>query len=236
MGAVSVAADTYTRLYVGLTVFGNEKEQRDIRSWELDRVYADQLGEAAAAALKATYVRGPYATADFAPVNDLTGPWDAPAFWGPNFGKIERAARDYCAANELDALFVAAKQKNADVIGRTNQPLEALGIYGRFRPVGDAHYVLYASFRIGLLDCKTGRVVDSIGLGYVRGDRAWTGAPPMHMPPVAVASKPPSQWDAKAEATMRDYLTTLPMLAWEKSINAMVNPPPPTPPAASPTP
>ena len=47
IGAVSVIGDTLTRQYLGLTVFGNESDERNVSEWDLDRVYAGQIGEAA---------------------------------------------------------------------------------------------------------------------------------------------------------------------------------------------
>ena len=201
-GVVSVSADTLTRQYVGLVVFTNEVDRKDISEWELDKTYAGQVGKTAAAMLGAIYVPAPYSAPEFSKVNDGNGI--------PSWTKIEETAKGYCGANSLDAILVLAKQKRTS----PGIPMElaSLGIVSRITWAN-----LYYSAQVGLLDCATGklrasRIVDS-------GDdlRApWIALPRQ------VGAQPIAQWDATTEADIKSKLTELPSSAWNRTLRTLI--------------
>jgi len=201
-GVVSVSADTFTRQYVGLVVFTNEVDRKDIAAWELDNTYAEQVGQTASAMLRAVYVPAPYSTSEFSKVNDVNGI--------PNWAKIEEAAKGYCGANRLDAILVLAKQKRTS----PGIPMElaSLGILSRITWAN-----LYYSAQVGLLDCATGkllasRVVDSGGDLRI----PWIALPR------EVGAQPVAQWDATTEADIKSKLTGLPSSAWDRTLRTLI--------------
>lgn len=155
VSVVSMVARSFTRQYTGLTVFGNEAEEMDISDWKIDEQYEEQIGQALESRFGMTVVRAPYSSAEFSRVNDLNGPWDAPAFWGPNWAAIESATKRYCADNSLDAVLVMAKSKTGDFLAQTNQSFGGAGIYAR----GPVHKVavMHLISKMALLDCATGK-------------------------------------------------------------------------------
>ena len=194
VGVVSVAANVFTRQYVGLTVFGNEHEDKDVLAWGLDKEYAEQVGKAAASLLGATYVSAPYSYGEFSKVNDLNGPWDAPAFWGPNWTKIEEVAKSHCGANHLDALLVVAKQKQTE--SGSNQFVYPMGIQSRLTW---AKVVL--STRLGLIDCAAGKLRNSRLVNF--GDSWLSVRYPQAQIPRELGARPIAEWNADTETEMK---------------------------------
>jgi hypothetical protein len=205
-GVVSVAGSEFTRQYVGVTVFGNELEVKDIRGWGLNKEYEDQLGAAAERALgTATYISGTYSTTDFMKVNDPNGPWDAPAFSGPNWDGIEAAAKAACQKDSLDALFVMTRRKSGDIFGGTNQRVIGVGAYSR-RDRSLLHFLSV----VGLVDCKTGKPL---------AERYITQTIDL---PEELARTPIPQWRAESEESVREKLIKLPPVLWESTLRNLL--------------
>ncbi|MBI3480534.1 MAG: hypothetical protein HY016_09305 [Nitrosomonadales bacterium] len=241
---VSMVADTVSREYVGYTAFGNEFEEMDISQWDIDKLYATQLASAVQAVFGATYVPDQHSLAVFKQVNDLNGPWDAPAYWGPNWSKIEVAAKTYCRENSLDALFVVAKRKSLDVFGGTNQRLEALATYA-YRDIS----VIYLSAEVALIDCVSGKalVVRSLLLPAEFGAKDKSAEPtnviagavnyfthlslsgtnnksirPMKEVSTDISKKPIPEWSETVKAIIRQELIDLPIQAWAETLRTML--------------
>lgn len=221
---ISAAADNFTRQYVGLTVFGNEREEKPIADWAIDRAYEEQLASEIQRTLGLTAIRAPYSVSEFAHVNDLNGPYYAPAFWGPNWDAIGPAARAYCSANSLDALLVVAKQTTGDFLAGTNQHLSGAGIY--VRGPGDRISVMHLLSRIGLIDCVTGKPLAIRTLTQTQDlpPRAGRPAPPLLALPGAISRMPIPQWTKEMQEKIRSDLIALPRSAWTDTIKSMFPP------------
>jgi hypothetical protein len=155
VAVVSITAKSFSRQYTGLTVFGNEKEEIDISDWKIDAQYEEQIRYQLRNEFGLDLVVAPYSELEFSHVNDLNGPWDAPAFWGPNWGAIELTTKNYCNSNSLDAVLVLAKGKTSDFISGSNQSFGGAGIYAR-GPMGKTA-VLHLISKVALLDCATAK-------------------------------------------------------------------------------
>lgn len=220
LGVISVTADEFTRQYVGVTVFGNEREKKSIAAWNLDKAYEDQIGAAAEKVFGATVVKAPYPTADFARVNALKNGWDAPAYWGPHWDVIEAPVRDWCAANRLDAVLVAAQQKALDPFSGTNQAVSGAGVYSARMGAS----VLHLLSTLSMLDCKTGKVLVTQWL-YKSQDGKHRDRLVSLPLPTEVSRMPIPEWTPEVENHLRQALLDLPKSAWASTLRAMVSQP-----------
>lgn len=220
LSAISVSGDRFRRLYVGLTVFGNEYDERPIPDWGLDSEYEAQIELAAKKVFTANYVKVAYSRADFIHANDLNGPYDAPAFWGPNWSTIQPYVKSVCAHDSLDALLVVAARETGDIFGGTNQSVIGAGIYTRGR-TSILHYLAAVS----LYECKTAKVLATRNVGRNGGARAGTMVqPPAVDLPEVISRVPTSQWTPEIEQQIRSILLELPKAAWDDTLGAMVQP------------
>jgi hypothetical protein len=226
VAVISMVGDVFTRQYVGLTVFGNEREEKDITNWGLDQQYEAQIGAEVAKGRSLLVVKAPYPASDFAHVNDLNGPWSAPAFWGPNWTTIEAATRTYCSANSLDALFVLAKGKTGDFLSGTNQVFGSAGIYVRGTPFGNGASVLYLISHLALLDCKTGKTlaVRQVAQNQTDAPGAIVRSSPLMSIPTEISRTPIPQWSEQMQEKVRADLVNLPLQTWTPTINSMLAP------------
>lgn len=220
LGVVSVTAEEFTRQYVGVTVFGNEREKKSIAAWNLDKAYEDQIGAAAEKVLGATVVKAAYPVADFARVNALKNGWDAPAYWGPHWDVIEAPVREWCAANRLDAVLVAAQQKDLDPFSGTNQAVSGAGVYSARMGAS----VLHLLSNLSLLDCKTGEVLATQRL-YRSQEGRYRDRLVSSPLPTEVSRLPIPEWTPEIENRLRQELQDLPKAAWTSTLRAMVSRP-----------
>jgi hypothetical protein len=218
VGVVSHTGGTLYKQYIGVTVFGNEKDTQEIGSWRLDEVYEKQVAEA----VQRVFAAQPLVLAayrdDFAAVNSLNGPYSAEAFWGPNFEKIAAATRRACTEQDLDAVVVLARWQSTDLVGATNQKVEGTGVYAR-RTFAYA----YVMSKIGFLDCASGKPL-SVGLLLKPGTSPHNiggGVVRASFSP-DVAGKPLSTWSAPEREELRNILSELPREAWEATLRGML--------------
>jgi len=219
VGVVSQAADQVSRKYVGMTVFGNEQDQRAIGDWNLDAEYENQLSQAVSEVLHAQAVSMDAGRAAFVKVNSLNGPYSAAAFWGPNFDVIADPVKAACQEKLLDAIVVVGRTNAMDFFGKTNQAIEGLGVYGR-RGVGGRVHMLA---KLGIMDCKTAKPLATRWLQR-KGEQ---GAPADSRIPTAVidtnlTSKPLAQWTDAESRQLRDQLASLPASAWKDTLREML--------------
>jgi hypothetical protein len=222
IAVVSSTANVFTRQYTGLTVFGNEKEEIDISDWKIDQQYEEQLAAELGKLPGLTVVKAPYSQAEFFHVNDLNGPWDAPAFWGPNWGAIEVATRNYCSANTLDAILVVAKAKTGDFLGGSNQFFGGAGIY--VRGPGSRMSVMHLISKIALLDCTTAKplVVRTVAINQNDRPGAIVRSAPLLSLPEEISRSPISQWSDVQKQRIQAGLTALPIRAWTITLRTML--------------
>lgn len=219
VAVISMVADSFRRMHVGFTAFGNEYETVPIAEWGLDQDYERQLALAAEQLLSATSVKVAYRPEDFRRVNDLKGPWDAPAFWGPNFEAIEKHVTEICTRESLDALLVVAKRKRGDLFGGTNQAVSAAGIYTR-RGISLLHLLAVVS----LHDCKTGKSLASRDLGTTASQGRGGGRPPVVSIPEELSRKPSAEWTPEMVEQVRTTLRDLPKPVWGDTLKSMLPP------------
>jgi hypothetical protein len=208
-----MTAREFTKKHVGITVFGNTRDSIDSSSWGIDKKYEKDVASILQNKFGITVINAAYSDSDFAHVNDLTGPWDAPAYWGPNWDAIETAARSYCSANSLDALLVLARGNSEDFIGRTNQYLRGAGIYSR-GSISTMHLVS----EVALIDCTTGKPIALRRLR--RNQEDWRSVPLLDFPK-EVSSIPYQNWSSQDLQEVQRSLASLPSSAWEPSITSM---------------
>jgi hypothetical protein len=218
---ISVTADKFTRQYVGFTVFQNNGEEVPIADWGVDAEYEKQLA-LEIERMGMTAVRAPYPLGDFVHVNDLNGPYSAPAFWGPNWTKIEATARAYCAANSLDALVVVARQTTGDFLAGTNQAVSGAGIYSRGNPVRPIT-VMHLVSRVGLIDCATGKplAVRTLARNQDPAPAAERQARPLLPVGDNVSRVPIGQWSPVLREQVRRDLIGLPQGVWADTLKSM---------------
>ena len=218
---ISVTADNFTRQYVGLMVFGNEREEKPISDWTVDSAYEQQIASAIERTPGMVAIRAPYSAPDFAHVNDLNGPWSAPAFWGPNWDAIGTAARAYCSAHSLDALLVVAKQTSGELLGGTKQNLSGTGIY--VRGPGERVSVMHLLARVGLIDCVTGKalVIRTLARTQETSPGAVRQAMPIMTLPGEISRTPIPQWSKEMQEEIRTDLIALPGNAWAETLKSM---------------
>ncbi len=205
-----MTAQQFTRQYVGLTVFGNEMESMDVADWRIDAHYEHRLGTMLGDDYGLQVVPAAYSTVDFGHVNDLKGPWNAPAFWGPNWEKIEPATLKYCADNSLDAVLVLAKTKHTDFLFGTNQDIDGAGVYGR-GPVAKQAF-LHLMSKLALLDCKTAK---PLAVRYLSDVQSGLPGTILHAAPTQPfdfeeSRLPWAQWSEEQKQAVRARLTNLP--------------------------
>lgn len=221
VAVISRVANVFTRQYVGTIAFDNEKEERDISSWNIDRIYEAQLSSIVENNLGVQIIKAPYSESAFSHVNDLNGPWNAKAFWGPNWGAIESTTKKYCESNMLDAVLVVAKNKVGDFLGGTNQSIGGLGFY--VRGTGTKASVMHLVAKVALLDCITGKpiaerplAVDHDGL-----PGAILRAAPISNADNDTARTPLSKWNDELEKKIRADMIVLPNEAWQETIKSI---------------
>ena len=136
VAVVSTVGDVFTRTYIGVTVFGNEREERKVPEWRLNRIYEEQMAAELRKLAGMTVVDAAYPAASFAPVN---GEGD------PDWKVITKAVKAHCAENALDGVFVLAKgyRSHGVAVFASRHPQR--------RGAG-----LSLSANLALLDCATG--------------------------------------------------------------------------------
>lgn len=224
IGVISVTAQKLSRQHVGMTVFGNEAEKIDSSSWNIDSKYQQQIAKELSAIGGFEVVQGAYSTQEFLHINDLNGPWDAPAFRGPNWGAIEQPIKEYCAKNQVGAIVTVFAVSGPDFIGGTNQTIQGAGIYTRGFGDSTRHSVLHLISGVALVDCQTAKPVAVRGLAS--SHEGWPGqvlrASPLAPLPTEVSRTPLDRLSADQLTTIKDTLAELPGNAWAPTIHALL--------------
>ena len=224
IGVVSVAAQSLTRRHVGLTVFGNEEESLDISSWNVDATYEQRLAEALSA-LGYDVVRQAYSAVDFLRIRELNGPYDAPAFRGPNWKATETAIRRYCAGGGVDLIAMAYSIQSSDVIGNSNQWLDGAGVYTSGIGSNTRLSYLHLLADVALIDCASARPLASRRLSPVRG-RTFVDSvrnPVTKELDPAISRKPLAELSAVELETLRRGLGEMAADAWAPTVGGLLD-------------
>jgi hypothetical protein len=214
IGIVSIMAQTYTRLYVGLTVFNNELEKVDISSWDLDTEYERQ-GVAALSALGGfEAVQGAYSRKEFAGLGEGGS--------APKWEAVVGPAKEYCAKNQVDAIVIAFPGATSDFIGRSNQSWQGTGSYLRF--AGQSYFHVVA--RVALLDCRTTQPAEVRDFGTLRGSAFIPGSTASDGPIKSASpelTRPPFKQLTEAQvAAIKSTLVDLPKSTWTPALRALL--------------
>jgi hypothetical protein len=218
VGVVSVAADEFTQRRVGARERDDERKVRSIAPWGVDRAYEAQLAGAVQLALAATPVLAAHPYPEFAGLNDPSNPYLQPGFWAYRGDPTAAAVRAYCADNQLDAVVVATRSVDDDVLGGTYHPLAGAGVYAH-----GGTTLLHLSAALSLLDCATGRPLETHRVASGNAFAASHGYPVRELPS-AYTRKEMTQWSADDEAHVKQALIDLPADAWVQTLNGMVHP------------
>jgi hypothetical protein len=223
IGVISVAAYSFSRLHVGFTVFGNEQEKIDSSTWSVDSSYEQQLATVLSNLGGFEVVIGEYSRSDFLRIYELNGPWDAPAFRGPNWGAIEKPIKDHCAKNQLGGILANFAVDAQDFIGGTNQYVRGAGLYTRGFGDSTRHSFLHLISGVALVDCQTAKPVAVRGLATTQ--EGWPGqilrASPMKPFPTEISRMPLERLSEQQLASIKSSLVELPTKAWEPTIRAI---------------
>ncbi|MEM5786061.1 MAG: hypothetical protein AAGU11_02010 [Syntrophobacteraceae bacterium] len=120
VGVISLTALEFHRKYTGLTVFGNEREQKDISSWNVDDEYEDQMLRALSSLGLFEAVRVPYERKELYTVYKNGG---------QRLSAIEPKLKAIAEMNSLDTVVVATSVLTGDFLAGTNQYLQGAGFY-----------------------------------------------------------------------------------------------------------
>lgn len=221
VAVVSMTAKSFSRQYTGLTVFGNEKEEIDISDWKIDSQYEEQIRHQLKDNFGLNVVLAPYPEPEFSHVNDLNGPWDASAFWGPNWEAIQSTTKNYCTSNSLDAVLVIAKAMTGDFISGTNQIFGGAGIYSRGPLRKNA--VLHLISKVALIDCATAKPLAIRSL--VAKQNGSTGEIIRSSPLLPINYEdsriPIQQWSAEQKQRIQSDLSRLPNSAIAETLKSI---------------
>lgn len=206
VAVVSTVGDVFGRSYIGHTVFGNERHEKPVAEWGLDRIYESQMSEVLRSKHGLTVVDARLEPATFAKAN-RRGKW-------PNWDALEDVTRRTCAEHQLDGLFVLAK------VGEWGASVSASNHPQR------RHGHLHISAQLALLDCKTGRPLAARLLqnGALEAKVLYNKVSPPLM-------RLPESWPRYGEWTPENYeqarveLVRLPQRAWGDTLEYMLKPP-----------
>lgn len=222
VGVISVVGQTYFRQYVGLTVLGNELEKVDSSLWDIDPNYEEQALKEVATIGGVDAVRGTFARKDFMRIHDLNGPWNAPAFRGPNWQAIATPLKNYCSNNGVSAVMVVYAAESVDFLGGSNQSLQGMGSYARgiadWTRASTLHLVAY----VALVDCDLGKPVAERWLSAVKDTSSGVlrGIPQTSIP-AEVSRTPFDRLPAAEVDALKGKLLVLPSMAWAPTVQAL---------------
>lgn len=207
VAVVSTAAGVIGREFIGVTVFGNERNERPVPEWGLDRIYEEQITAVLRTTYRMTVVDSKVEPTAFSKV-DRTWPNKY-----PDWGAIENVVRKTCADNKLDGLFVLAK------VGDWG-----LSVHADRRPGTNAGLSLHA--QLALLDCASGQPIAARWVQNGTADQKLLGN--LIRPPTMVL---PEEWPRYGEwapeiyEQARSELVRLPQGAWGDTLSYMLNAP-----------
>lgn len=214
IGVMSLIGNELRREYVGMTVFGNEHENRDISDWKLDDEYEAQAGRALAAI-------GPFETIGLGPERraaevflDIKAPQDV----------IEKRLKAIAERNSLDAIVVVVSRTSGDFLANSNQTFSGIGFFCR----GFAVYALHITASVGVVDGHTGKLLASRMLAS-KQDSVLSGINAKSAPLADVEreycrTKLGELDEEKLNAT-HATLIELPKAAWEPTLRALLKGP-----------
>lgn len=227
VGVMSQTGDRIFRLHVAAGLFRDDVETLDVSSWKMDEAYDAQIADAVREVLQVEPVILAGRRTEFANVNDLDGPYAAPAFWGPNYSKIEAPTRKACEEESLDTILIAPRWQSEDLIGRTKAKIEGVGVYTRVG-TSRAHVLSMLAF----MNCKTGKPLHRFWMRNPPTNQRsalqqYLEGPPDRLPTEVLSSdlgvKPFASWNPAELEALREIVIRLPQPGWASTLREMVS-------------
>ncbi len=221
IAVVSVTARVFTRQYTGVTMFGNEKEEKDISIWKVDEKYEEQIATEIERIRGISPIKASYQVTDFLPVNKMPAIYITSMYTGANWDAIESATKAYCANHALDAILLVAQTSVPDFFTESNQFLGGAGFYvrGHISRIS----VMHLMSKLALLDCITGKplAVRTLSRNQHPGYRNVMLSTPYMEVPDKISRMPISAWTPELQEKIRADLILLPAQSWGETIQSI---------------
>ena len=203
LGVISIVAEKLNRTYVGVLVFGNEREEKDVSSWGLDKAYEAQIASAVESKISAKIIPTTHDASNFRSLNDTSGP---AMLAEPNWSNVAVSAKKFCVENNLDGVFFLTRAQSGGFFGpSSNQFLEGVGVYASGSTSG-----VYISSRLTLLDCTS---LKPLGEEEISAGR--------FLEP-EIAKKPLSNWSEEDEKVVHQNLIEVPTYTLNRKLDGML--------------
>jgi hypothetical protein len=214
VGVLSVAGTHLTRMNVGITVFGNEREELDVSDWNLDQAFARTVAEALREKTSLdVVVLGP-APESLKSVFRSSSLGHVAVDMDSRWGQAEEPFRALASANNVDALVVLVPRTSGDYFNLTNQILRGFGIYTRSLGERTQTAVLHLISRVVVVSGKTGKVIGHVPVSSVQptipGGPHQRGQPSTWMPDL-LARTPLIEMTEAQKGKVRELALTLPL-------------------------
>jgi hypothetical protein len=210
IGVVSVIGSTLERQRVGMTVFGNARESKDIQSWGLDKIYESQIASAAKLVFRGEVVQAEHLTYGLAKANKIADfERNVHSLSWPKWTSLEASIKQYCSANSLDAFLIASFA-----------PGQSTPVFSIFSEGSSSNLTIWAS--ISLVDCASGKRLreSAVGLPDGRGKLSWSISKRISS---ELSRSVFSEWPASGMDQVRSDLAEMPKSAWEPTLRAFIS-------------
>lgn len=221
---MSLVGHEFHRQYTGLTVFGNEYEKNDISAWKIDDEYEAQIEGILEKLGRFQVKQVPYDRKEFYSVYELKGPWDAPAFRGPNWQAVEEKLKAFSQKHSLDAVIVVIRSVSGDFLTMTNQYIRGAGFYVRGVGETTAVSMLHLMAYVALIDGQTGKPL-AIKMLTRTQDGLPGGSPraaPMNPVAPELSRSQFKDLDKNKMDQIKNSLIDLPKESWEPTLRAIL--------------
>lgn len=225
VAVLSLVGHELNQVYIGLTVFGNEREKHDIRSWNLDAALEEQ---AAAELRKTGRFEAVAAQAERQPFRPVyagrSGPIN-PALLEPDWAAIGTLLRALAERTRADVILVVLTAPVQDPIGRSPQSLEGLGIYAR--GIGDSTHIA-AAHVLAMLYAVEASTLKTLAAGglvsrKVYPNGTWDNLPMWAPIDRGIARTPFPQWNEAQKAEVRERLLEVAGRSWAISLKELIH-------------
>lgn len=222
VSVISVLAEEASTQKIGMTVFNNSREVKNISDWGIDSLIEAQVTKEIEGQGRLTVVSVPYTRADFLHAQDLNGPWDAPAFRGTNWGAIKEATKKHCADNAIDGIVLVNRRSTGDFLGGSNAELRGIGYYvrsGGMNNVSQFHVLA----EVGLLDCRSEQPLAALALSTQQSGWSMSAkdSVPAKAVPTTQARYPLRSYTEERIAELKKNFESVTQPAWGPTLKAL---------------
>lgn len=216
VGVVSLMGNYFSRMYVGVTISGDENETLAIPDWRIDDEVESQTRLILERDYKLRTAPSPTSKETFWNVASARGPWQE-----PNWKIASEAVRAYCTTNKLNVVLIFAPIY-ANVPGRT-QTFGGIGTYTNATILSQDAW-LYFVGKVAAYDCKNGEVLERRVVSN-RQDKdmryVYRKLPIIELTDVSAVRTPVATWTSATKADLRTKLVALPNNAIAVTLNSI---------------